>query len=488
MFKRWGLRGVGRLALSMLMIAALAACGGGDDEGEGQGAQAAAGGRGGGPPGGMGGMGGAGAGASIPVEVTPVERGDIAATLLTYTSLEAERLVDVIARTQGLVKILYVEEGDRVTEGQPLAQLDTDVLKLTLQEREVSMNSLEATFKRAQELVERELLSSQEFEQTRFQYEGARTQYESAKLQLEYATIRSPFSGIVTERLIEIGNLVANNQAVFRTADFDPLLARIFVPEKDIRQVKLGQTVRINIEGAEETFAGKVRMISPIVDPASGTIKVTVEIRDRTRTLRPGMFTTVNLITAIHKNAMRIEKKALVAEAEGIYVFLFKGGRAEKKRIETGFSEGNMIEVPSGLTDNDSIITVGQEGLRNGAPVRIAGQAMPVVAGGGQGGPPTGMNGVQDGEDQRQSGSGQGEQGGPPAGMRGGQGGGRMMSTDLGQMKERLFNNPQVKAAYDKKVKEDPEFAKDEEKQRAFFRETMMKMRGNRGAGGRPQE
>ncbi len=488
MFKRWGLRGVGRLALLMLMIAALTACGGGDDEGEGQGAQAASGGRGGGPPGGMGGARGAGAGASIPVEVTPVERADIAATLLTYTSLEAERLVDVIARTQGLVKILYVEEGDRVTEGQPLAQLDTDVLKLTLQEREVSMNSLEATFKRAQELVERELLSSQEFEQTRFQYEGARTQYESAKLQLEYATIRSPFSGIVTERLIEIGNLVANNQAVFRTADFDPLLARIFVPEKDIRQVKLGQTVRINIEGAEETFAGKVRMISPIVDPASGTIKVTVEIRDRTRTLRPGMFATVNLITAIHENAMRIEKKALVAEAEGIYVFLFKGGRAEKKRIETGFSEGNMIEVPSGLTDNDSIITVGQEGLRNGAPVRIAGQARPVVAGGGQGGPPTGMNGVQDREDQRQSGSGQGEQGGPPAGMRGGQGGGRMMSTDLGQMKERLFNNPQVKEAYDKKVKEDPEFAKDEEKQRAFFRETMMKMRGNRGAGGRPQE
>jgi hypothetical protein len=98
------------------------------------------------------------------------------------------------------------------------------------------------------------------------------------------------------------------------------------------------------------------------------------------------------------------------------------------------------------------------------------------------------MNGVQDGEDQRQFGSGQGEQGGPPAGMRGGQGGGRMMSTDLGQMKERLFNNPQVKEAYDKKVKEDPEFAKDEEKQRAFFRETMMKMRGNRGGGARPQE
>ena len=456
MFKWWGLRGVGRLALSMLMIAALAACGGGEEEGKGEGARA---GRGGGA-GDRSGMRGGGASAAIPVEVMPVERGDIAATLLTYTSLEAERLVDVISRTQGLVKTISVEEGDKVTKGQPLAQLDTDVLKLTLQEREVTMKSLESTFNRARELVEKELLSSQEFEQTRFQYEGAKTQYESAKLQLEYATIRSPFSGIVTARLIEVGNLVANNQAVFRAADFDPLLARIFVPEKDIRQVELGQTVRINIEGAEDTYTGKVRMISPVVDPTTGTIKVTVEIRDRTRTLRPGMFATVNLVTAIHADAIRIEKKALVAEAEGIYAFLFKGGKAEKQRIEIGFTEGSMIEVLAGLTDNDSVITVGQEGLRNGAPVRIAGQPAPAVVEGGEGG----------------------GEGGPPAGMRGGQGG--RVAMDLDQMKERMFQNPQIKEAYDKKVKEDPEFAKDEEKLRAFLRESMMKMRGNRGGGG----
>ena len=231
MFRWFGMKKLVYWSVAAVMMGTLAC--GGEEESEDSAAQNA---RGGGS--GMGAM--ARTGASIPVEVKTVGRGNIAATLLTYTSLEAERHVDVVSRTQGLVKTIFVEEGDIVEEGQPLAQLDTDVLDLTLQEREVNMNSLESNYNRAQELQEQELLSSQEFEQTRFQYEAAKSQYESAKLQLAYTTIRSPFAGIVTDRMIDVGNLVNNNDVVFRTADLDPLLARIFVPEKDIAQVLRG--------------------------------------------------------------------------------------------------------------------------------------------------------------------------------------------------------------------------------------------------------
>lgn len=510
MFKRLGLSKLAYWPV-VLAVAGVLACGGGEEESE----DAAQNQRGGRP--GMGAM--ARTGASIPVEVKTVGRGNIAATLLTYTSLEAERHVDVVSRTQGLVKSILVEEGDRVTEGQPLAQLDTDALELTLREREVNMNSLESNYKRSQELVEQELLSSQEFEQTKFQYEAAATQYESAKLQLEYATIRSPFSGIITERLVEVGNLVNANDVVFRTADLDPLLARIHVPEKDIGQVRPGQSVRINVEGSDQTHTGRVSLISPIVDPESGTVKVTVEIRDRMGTLRPGMFTTVNLVIAIQENVLQVEKKALVAEAEGSYAFLFQDGTAEKRLLEIGIAEGDYVEVLSGLSDGDSIITVGQEGLRNGAPVRIAGQIPPAAEGmgggpAGMGGGPAGMGGGPGAMGGR-GGSG-GEGGGRQAaqegaggsgrpgmagaggaggaggaregagGQPGGMGGGRMMNMDLAQMKERMFQNPDIKAAYDKQVEEDPSFAEDEERQRTFLIQQMRQMRAQRG-GGRPQ-
>ncbi len=497
MFKRFGIRKLAYWSVALAM-AGILACGG-EEKAEDNAAENQRGGR----PG-MGAM--ARTGASIPVEVKTVGRGNIAATLLTYTSLEAERHVDVVSRTQGLVEAILVEEGDRVEEGQPLAQLDTDALELTLQEREVNMNSLEANYNRSQELLEQELLSSQEFEQTKFQFEAARTQYESAKLQLAYATVRSPFTGIVTERLIEVGNLVNANDVVFRTADLDPLLARIYVPEKDIAQVRPGQTVRIKVEGSDRTHAGSVARISPIVDPQSGTVKVTVEIRDRRGSLRPGMFTTVNLVIAIHDNVLQVEKKALVAEAEGSYAFLFQDGSAEKRLLEIGIAEGDYVEVLSGLSDGDSIITVGQEGLRNGAPVRIAGLPAPSPADGmaggmgggtaGMGGRPEGMGGGTGGrpagtgdsngesaEAPAASPAGAGEgAGGQPGGMRGN----RMMAMDLDQMKERMFQNPQLKAAYDKQVEEDPGFASDEEKQRAFMMEQFRQMRAQRG-GGQPQ-
>lgn len=441
-------------ASMLVLTSGMLACGGGEEENAGQGS---AGNRTGRPPGMMGMMGG---GAAIPVDARPIDRGDIAVSLLTYTTIEAERHVDVVARVQGLVKTIHVEEGNRVTEGQPLAQLDEAVLKLQVQEREVNLRSLKATLDRAEDLRNKELISNEEFEQTRYQYEATRTQYESAKLNLEYATIRSPFSGIVTDRLIEVGNLVNVNQTVFRAADFNPLLARIFVPERQIRDVKLGQSVRITIEGAENTFTGRVRMISPIVDPESGTVKVTVEIRDSTGALRPGMFATVNIITEVHENVLRVEKKALVSEAEGTFAFLFKGGTAQKTRLELGEGEGNWVEVAGGVVEGDSIITVGQEGLRNGSPVRIAGS--PVVAstmataespGGGQG------------------------MAGPPQGRQGPPGGGQGMM-DLDRMKERMLKNPEVKEAYDKRIKEDPDFEKNEEKQRLFFRERFQQMRG----------
>ena len=483
MFKRFGMRKLACWSVALAMAGTFAC--GGEEEAEESADRNQRGGR----PG-MGGMGAmARTGASIPVEVKTVGRGNIAATLLTYTSLEAERHVDVVSRTQGLVKTILVEEGDRVEEGQPLAQLDTDALELTLREREVNMNSLESSYNRSQELLEQELLSSQEFEQTKFQYEAAAAQYESAKLQLAYATVRSPFAGIITERLIEVGNLVNANDVVFRTADLDPLLARIYVPEKDIGQVRAGQSVRINVEGSDQTHTGRVARISPIVDPQSGTVKVTVEIRDRRGTLRPGMFTTVNLVIAINEDVLQIEKKALVAEAEGSYAFLFQDGTAEKRLIELGIAEGDYVEVLSGLSDGDSIITVGQEGLRNGAPVRIAGQIPSAAEEEGQEGSvprPTAQEGNAGGRGGAASGAAMGGTGEGPGGTPGGARGNRMMAMDLEQMKERMFQNPQIKAAYDKQVEEDPAFASDEERQRAFLIQQMRQMRAQRG-GGRPQ-
>ena len=518
---------------------------------------------------GRGGRGGRGGGAAAPVKVETVKQGDISAYILKNTTLEAERWVDVRARRPGQVIAISKEEGDPVREGTVMARLDADAAQISVAQREVAYLEAKQRYEREDALFQRNLGSKQSYENAKTQFESAKAQLEQAKLDLSYTAIRSPIEGIMTLRNIEVGNMVTNNQVVASVAKFDPLLARIQVTEKDFGKITVGQTARITVEAApEREFTGTVKMISPVVDPESGTVKVTVEIpRTDASLLRPGMFASVYIITETRRNTLVIPKKALVLEGEGNQVFTFETdpesgrGQAQRKRIEIGFTDSDRLEILSGLSQGEQVITVGQEGLRPGSPVRLVGEAAPpAFAGrggqgrqgrgqmgeggqgragrgqmgqggqgragrgqmgeggqgragrgqmgeggqgrqgrgqmgqGGQGGRgfaggegqgrgrgQMGQGGQRGGDGQGRQGRGQMGQGGQGRGFAGGQGGGD--PTDrIKRMIERL---PEVKAEYEKRVKDDPELATNMEKLRAFVTEMREKglipSRGGRG-------
>lgn len=533
---------------------------------------------------GRGGRGGRGGGAAAPVKVETVKQGDISAYILKNTTLEAERWVDVRARRAGQVISLLKEEGDPVREGTVMARLDADAAQISVAQREVAYLEAKQRYEREDALFQRNLGSKQSYENAKTQFESAKAQLEQAKLDLSYTAIRSPIEGIMTLRNIEVGNMVTNNQVVASVAKFDPLLARIQVTEKDFGKITVGQTARITVEAApEKEFTGTVKMISPVVDPESGTVKVTVEIpRTDASLLRPGMFASVYIITETRINTLVIPKKALVLEGEGNQVFTFETdpesgrGQAQRKRIEIGFTDSDRLEILSGLSQGEQVITVGQEGLRPGSPVRLVGEAAPPAFAGrggqgrqgrgqmGQGGQgrqgrgqmgeggqgragrgqmseggqgrqgrggsgqmgeggqgrgfaggegqgrqgragrgqmgeggqgrgfaggegqgrgrgQMGQGGQRGGEGQGRQGRGQMGQGGQGRGFAGGQGGGD--PTD--RIKRIIERFPEVKAEYEKRVKDDPELATNMEKLRAFVTEMREKglipSRGGRG-------
>ena len=517
----------------MLLFLALFACG--EEE-----AQQAQGGRAG-----RGGRGGRGGAAAAPVKVETVQRGDISAYILKNTTLEAERWVDVRARRSGQVIALLKEEGDPVRAGTILARLDADAAQISVSQREVAHLEAKQRYEREDALFQRNLGSKQSYENAKTQFESSKAQLEQAKLDLSYTAIRSPIEGIMTLRNIEVGNMVTNNQVVASVAKFDPLLARIQVTEKDFGKITVGQTARITVEAApEREFTGTVKMISPVVDPESGTVKVTVEVpRTDASLLRPGMFASVYIITETRSNTLVIPKKALVLEGEGNQVFTFETdpesgrGQAQRKRIEIGFTDSDRLEILSGLSQGEQVITVGQEGLRPGSPVRLVGEAAPPAFAGrggqgrqgrgqmGQGGQgrgfaggdgqgrqgrgQMGQGGRQGGEQQGMAGGragrGQMGQGGQGRGFTGGEGQGRQGRGQMGQggqrgggfaggqgggdptdrIKRMIERFPEVKAEYEKRVKDDPELATNMEKLRAFVTEMREKglipARGGRG-------
>jgi membrane fusion protein (multidrug efflux system) len=263
---------------------------------------------------------------AVPVEAIRVKRSNIEIFLVNNCTLEPEKQVDVEAKASGIVLNILVEEGDYVKSGMPLAKIDDDEALLALREAKLKKENAERVYKSSLDNFKENIISKEEFEDKRFQLEIATVELERRQLEYEYTTIESPIDGVIVERNSEEGYNIEKDQVAFKIADFDPILARIYIPEKDINKVVEGQMARIASEFLSDIeFMGKVKMVSPVVDPESGTVKVTIEMGDLLGgALRPGMFVSVFTIVDQHQDALLIPKKSLILEAEADEVFVVK--------------------------------------------------------------------------------------------------------------------------------------------------------------------
>ena len=360
------------LSAPVLALFLLAGCGGGaEGSSDGGGDRAAArGGRGGGP-GGFGGFGAPAEATSIPVEVITAVRRTISDYLETNGSLEAENEVDIVARTAGPIVELNVEEGMYVREGQVLARIDADEIRAQLEIARVALEEARLALDRARVSFENELISQETYDQAKSRHDTAKAQIYGNEIQLSYTEIKAPFDGLIIERVIKSQEFVNNGSRLFRISDFTPLLCPIQVPEKDLGRLRLGQPAYLAVEAFPgERFAASVLRISPIVDSATGTVKVTLSVNGRSK-LRPGMFASVYLETAQHDNAVVVPKEAMVLESIGDTVYVVAGDVAERREVETGFEESESVEILSGLEEGEKVIVVGQEALSQGTPVYI---------------------------------------------------------------------------------------------------------------------
>jgi len=359
--------------VSLLVIAG--GCGGADAEGgrSGSGGGRPAGGRPGGPPGGMA-SGGQAAVSAVPVEVATVARGSMSSYIETNGTLEAENEVDIVARTAGPIEELLVEEGMRVRRGQVLARLEQDEIRAQLEISRVTLDETRLAFERAQQLAGEDLISTEEFERARAAHDSARAQYDGNRLQLGFTEIKAPFEGLLIARYVDFAQNVSANTPLFRLSDFTPLLCPIQVPERELGKLRQGQSAYLTVESfPDDRFEADVLRISPVVDPGTGTIKVTLEVQARGK-LRPGMFARVYLETATRENTLVVPKAALSLESIGDTVYVAGAdGVASRREVRLGFDEGDFVEVLEGLAENENVVVVGQDGLSEGTPVQILG-------------------------------------------------------------------------------------------------------------------
>ncbi|MGD8426040.1 MAG: efflux RND transporter periplasmic adaptor subunit [Balneolaceae bacterium] len=309
---------------------------------------------------------------AIPVEAATVNTGDISAYYSSTATLEAEQEAMVVAKVQGIVKELEVEEGDRVKAGDVLATLEDEQLSLEAEKAKATMDRLNNELKRKEELYKKNLVSAQEFENAKYEYQAQKSAYELAQLQVKYSQIKAPIEGVISDRLIKVGNMIKANQEVFKITDFDPLLAVLNIPEHEMDKLKKGQKTLIQVDAVQgRTFEGRVLRMSPTVNPETGTFEVTVSIKDESRQLKPGMFGRVRIIYDTHQNALMIPKNAVMTEDGASSVYVINNKLVYRKPVDTGYVNGDDIEILKGLNSTDTVVTIGQSSLQDSALVEV---------------------------------------------------------------------------------------------------------------------
>jgi len=312
------------------------------------------------------------AASAIPVEVSLPVRGDIYSRYSGTSPIEALAEATVVAKVGGEIIDLLVEEGDDVEQGQLLARLDGDRLRLELAGTRARLEKLKQDFARNVELRERSLISAGDFETIQYEMEALKAANELAELELNYTEIRAPIDGVVTERLIKPGNTIEVGTPAFQITSLEPLISYLHVPEREYGRMQAGLSAEITVDALPEArFTGTVARTSPVVDPTTGTFKLTLEIPDPSGQLKPGMFGRISIVSDRRENVLRVPRNAIVDESGEPYVFVVSGDVVEQRYIETGFTDGPYMEVREGLSDGERLVVVGQSSLKDGTTVAV---------------------------------------------------------------------------------------------------------------------
>jgi membrane fusion protein (multidrug efflux system) len=312
---------------------------------------------------------------AAPVEISVVARGPISTWLQTTTTLEAQNAAVLVARGQGEVVALEAEEGQWVEKGAVLARLQDTDARLALERAEVAAQMARRDADRGRQLGERGFLSTKDLDDLDLKLRSADVELAQRRHDLEEMRVVAPFSGRVTDRMIQLGETVMPGRECFRLVDVDPMLARVYFPERELSRVRVGQTAQLEVDAHPgREIPARITLVNPVVDRSNGTFKVTLEVRDRDGLLRPGSFARVRIRTGEFGDALLIPRRATVNEDGEDFVFVARGDTVARVPIRVGAISGDTSQILAGLSPGDSIVTVGQGGLKQGSrvkPVRL---------------------------------------------------------------------------------------------------------------------
>jgi RND family efflux transporter MFP subunit len=200
---------------------------------------------------------------------------------------------------------------------------------------------------------------------------NAKTQVDLARRNLAYTVISSPIDGAIADRPVDVGEYVSTTTKIATVVKTNPLRMRIDVPEQAISEVKEGESVSITTSAwPDRSFSGHVARVAPNVTASSRTLTVEAEVENSSGALKPGQFATVRILLPRSDPAVLVPARAVKTESGVSRLFVIKNGHAEQRLVQLGQTEGDLVEIKSGVATDELIATSNVDQLSDGAAVR----------------------------------------------------------------------------------------------------------------------
>ncbi|MFB9269740.1 efflux RND transporter periplasmic adaptor subunit [Bradyrhizobium erythrophlei] len=297
-------------------------------------------------------------------------------------STRAGKGVDLSPQVSGIVKAIHFQSGENVEQGTLLVELEDadDVAHLHALEAMAELAQL--NYDRDARLLKSQSVSQQKADAGLATLKNDQAQVAQQQALVGYKSIRTPFSGRLGIRQVDVGQYIAPGTPIVTLQQLDPIFVDFYLPQQDLAKIKVGQPVIAKVDTYPDlTFTGEIMAINPLVNVATRNVQVRATFNNSDEKLLPGMFATVDVDVGTQKDYVTLPKTAIYYNAYGDIAYLVenaggdKSGQEQKVArqvfVKTGQTRGDQVAVLDGIKPGDVVVTAGQNKLHNGSPVRI---------------------------------------------------------------------------------------------------------------------
>jgi len=312
--------------------------------------------------------------AAIAVKTEEVHATTIANEVSASGNIEGFTTVKLGFLVGGKINFVSNHEGEKISQGQLIASLEPTNYSIAKGLADVQVNTTSDEFNRLKILHDRSSLSQSDFTKISFSLQQARLQQQLQQKNLSDTRLYSPISGVLLKRQAEPGEIVGVGMPLFVVADIRKVKVLAYIPEGELHGIKNGQTANVSISSLDKIFAGKIIEVGSAADATSRAFTIKIEIENPGMVIRPGMIADANIVTNDKKQVILLPAECIqhdLANQSFVFVIDKAQNKAFKRIVSLGNMVNNKIEVISGLSDEEVVVTSGQKSLSEGSLVSI---------------------------------------------------------------------------------------------------------------------